>query len=246
MEHPILFNSEMVRAILEGRKTQTRRLVDTKYINANPDAYKLLGMYENNIGKLAAQWKGDDHVRDAYSRYGKAGDKLWVRETWAETVNINQRTNWPGRPHIKCVDYPEIGAGKPCIIFRADGETDWVDDDGSPTENSYWKPSIHMPRWASRIQLEVTAIRVERLQDITLRDKLAEGMEYTSLNKRHGELTISDVLLFECEDTNFRDLWDSINAKSGFSWDANPWVWIIEFKPQTSQPSPDAAREVTL
>ena len=158
-ERPILFSGPMVRAILNGTKTQTRRVmrpgerVEKMILNKSP--------------------------------YGIPGDRLWVRETWTGA------------------DDP---AHKHAVHYRADGE-----------RACRWRPSILMPRWASRITLEVTGIRIERLCDITERDALAEGCV------GDGHVTVDARAAFKL-------LWGSLNAKRGYGWDANPWVWVIHFK----------------
>lgn len=253
-ERPILFSGEMVRAILEGRKTQTRRVMKPQPVHkdggyfwpSHPD-WKIGWAAEDSAAAKLPNFKVEPatewFIENGKCPYGQPRDRLWVRETWAQTVNLNRRTNWPGRPHLKCTDYYEIGACMPCYIYRADGETDWVDDDGSPTDASYWKPSIHMPRWASRILLEITDIRVERMQDITLEGALAEGApQYTSSTKLHREFIPEDK---GCYRAGFREFWDSLNEKRGFGWDANPWVWLIGFKVVNSEDMAkgEAARE---
>ena len=168
-ERPILFKGEMVRAIMEGRKTQTRRIVK------NTD---LIETIEDGIPYYQDEY-GDYHKTESACPYGKIGSLLWVRETF--------NSDW--------CDH---------VIYKADG--------GSAISAGYdsepkWKPSIHMPRIASRINLEITNIRVERLQDITEEESQAEGVS------SKGE---------------FKLLWCAIN---GFdSWNENPFVWVIEFK----------------
>jgi len=187
---PILFSGPMVRAILDGTKTQTRRVVKHK-----PDAD--CPYHENNIAVACP--------------YGKVGDRLWVRETW--------------KPHYDCM----VGT---CIRFRADDlnwkPTAWTHDQGGwcelNEETPQWRPSIFMPRWASRLTLEITAVRVERLQAITEADAKAEGVEWLNQGYRiYGREACTYSAI-----QSYRTLWESIN---GFgSWDTNPWVWVIEFK----------------
>lgn len=131
--------------------------------------------------------------------FGQPGDRLWVRETWADYTHNIVSNNGVG---IASTTRP---------IYRA--------DDDSSLYDVRWKPSIHMPRWASRITLEVTEVRVERVQEITEDDVLAEGIThefYMTEAARIGE---------------YRDLWNHLNAKRGYGWDANPWVWVIRFGP---------------
>lgn len=184
-EHPILFSGEMVRAILDGHKTQTRRAINTQ---------------------LQLCQSPDDEPKwfIANCPYGQAGDHLWVRETWGavsksehaaplEECNIEYRADLP----VGCTDQP---GGWP------------VEDAKGNEEAPHWKPSIYMPRWASRITLEITSVRVERLQNIKPDDVEDEGF-------------FRDVLNIE----RFMVLWDLINTKRGYSWESNPWVWVIEF-----------------
>lgn len=184
-DRPILFSAPMVRAILAGTKTQTRRV----------------------ITKFPWKFDGDNFMREFAHHdcpMGHPGDRLWVRETWAETINVNDMSPWPDRPHRF---FEESGSA---VIYRADGEWEWLDDDGSIDEgHSSWKPSIFMPRWASRITLEITKVRVQRLQEISEEDAKAEGCSHVE---------------------SFSNLWDSLNAKRGHSWESNPWVWVIEFR----------------
>lgn len=178
-ERPILFSGEMVRAILEGRKTQTRRVVKGMALDA-----------------LAPHMFTPEYVanpENSYCPYGNPGDQLWVRETWCK-----------------------FGNG---IIYRADygsGFTPISDGIGGP-----WKPSIHMPRSASRLSLEITKIRVERVNDISMDDCFAEGIPSQGGNSSDGPTRMQ---------MKFADLWDSLNEKRGFAWHTSPWVWVIEFQ----------------
>lgn len=194
-EKPILFSTPMVKAILSGVKTQTRRVMKPQPV----------------IEKGVWRWKpkaGYDICLDAhpdialkYAPY-QIGDRLWVRETWGY-----------------------IGDNIGHVGYRAEGQF---------TESlvSKWRPSIFMPRWASRITLEVTGVRVERLQDITESDAIAEGsgpgyiLAYPTIFHKGLEG-------YKETPENYREgyhrLWDSINGKK-YPWESNPWVWVIEFK----------------
>ena len=189
-ERPILFSGPMVRAILSGVKTQTRRVIKPQPVQYNrPDWPCTHGWREvPQMGGWEISWNNDSMTAaeaiGEYCPYGKTGDQLWVRETW--------RVN--GNAH----DYAR--AGKESVFYRAD--EDWNVDAG-------WRPSIFMPRWASRITLEVTDVRVERLQNVSHEDGRAEGFD--SLD-------------------GFALLWDRINEKRGYGWHANPWVWAVEFR----------------
>lgn len=193
-ERPILFSGPMVRAILEGRKTQTRRVVKG----------------------IALRWLEDDgftpeFVSDPGNRlcpYGKPGDRLWVRETFGHTKGNGIRT-----------------------VYRADGEEPKELLSERRVHGMKWKPSIHMPRWASRITLEIKNIRAERLKDISCEDAVSEGIErINSVGplKTMGWKDYGDGPGFMDPITSFQSLWNSINGAG--SWALNPWVWIIEFE----------------
>lgn len=180
-ERPILFSGPMVRAILDGRKTQTRRPVASL---RHPYGHLLgpQGVAKEFIAKTEA-------IR---CPIGQPGDRLWVRETWAPHADI------PGS-----------------AIYRCDRGGDYQD---TVTPNFRWRPSIHMPRWASRITLEITRVWVERVQDITDEDAFKEGAPTMT-----GCLDDSCVMSFR---QGFYDLWQSIYG----TWDANPFVWAVEFR----------------
>ena len=212
-EKPILFSGPMVRAILDGRKTQTRRAI--KYLP--PLGWPLdwcPKWLRDKVGfaKLAGH-------PERYCPYGQPGDRLWVRETH----------RWDG------VD-PKIAVREKrtdTLTYRADWDGDRAIDDCP------WRPSRFMPRWASRITLEITDVRVERLQDITEDDAMAEGlervaldglMEMTPLGMRPeiGWMNYSAGGGFNKAARSFATLWQSINGKD--SWEQNPWVWVVSFR----------------
>lgn len=182
-EKPILFSSEMVRAILEGRKTQTRRVIKPQ--PTEPSVIK-----QSGAGIVVF-----DHSKMTCP-YGMQGDHLWVRETFMyDGADVR----------------PASGKFDNRVIYRASNP--------EYGEAFKWKPSIHMPRWASRITLEIVKVRVERVQDITGEDARTEGcIEIVS----NGWVQKPTAL--------FAQLWDSINSKRGFPWAWNPWIWVIEFK----------------
>ena len=192
-ERPILFSGAMIRAILDGTKTQTRRVMKPQ-----PNT---LAEYEFSpyIGHINLSLQSKQVVK---CPYGTPGDGLWVRETFAY--------------------YPDVKH----VIYR---EREGAELAAQGTDLSgCWKPSIFMPRWASRITLEVKAVRVERVQDITEDDAKAEGA--TPLEVPHlREAMEQGGLRYGAHKFGFSELWDSINAKRGFGWDANPWVWVVEF-----------------
>lgn len=199
-ERPVLFNGAMVRAILDGRKTQTRRIVKQKY----------LPWLENTVTNfLSGKWN------QRPLPYGKPGDRMWVRETWQGPVlDEEQQEQWredgPGR-----FKKPEF------CVYRATDTLNAVDEDG---KELCWRPSIHMPRWASRIDLEITGVRVERLQDISEADALAEGV----MQQPGGWFSSAEWQSATSARAAYALLWESINGTG--SWDANPWVWVIDFR----------------
>uniref|UniRef100_UPI00260F1BED hypothetical protein n=1 Tax=uncultured Microbulbifer sp. TaxID=348147 RepID=UPI00260F1BED len=218
-ERPILFNGPMVRAILEGRKTQTRRIIgskkkpvdtfiqDTQFIDGKEQS---LGFEDENGG-----WFDTEEM----CPYGHKGDRLWVRETWWQagdshpTYPDDDEEKWLGsrRVHYSADGPPPNEPNK----FYPNGLSGKSYSAADP--NKFWKkrPSIHMPRWASRIDLEITRIGVERLQDISEEDAKAEGMVSLYTDKYTHFL-------------EFCDTWKEIYGAN--SWDANPWVWVVKFK----------------
>lgn len=215
-ERPILFSAPMVRAILEGRKTVTRREIkpsmrtaDTQFeLHQQPDGS---WMPLHTFDESSMDDQGTEHP--IKSPYGRPGDRLWLRET--HFINDYREAK-----------VPEEERADTEIIYRADPLPCW---EGEESEIR-WRPSIFMPRWASRILLEITAVRVERLQDISDDQALAEGVRlYTD----HAEL--GDWYHVEGIDTysaspkkSFELLWSSINGAD--SWGSNPWCWAVEFK----------------
>lgn len=213
-EHPIIFNGEMVRAILDGRKTQTRRVINfvlnIPHVTGNPPdrlygdwALSEIGELKDGVLGYRCQTDVDDYRSyNIKCPYGVPGDHLWVRETWQYLEELE----------------------KPEFVYRATDWEGWLEYEVEPIR---WKPSIFMPRRASRITLEVTAVRVERVQDITWQDILAEGIHSgTAMGVPYPEnpTWIENVI------GEFASLWDSINAARGYSWESNPWVWVVDFK----------------
>jgi hypothetical protein len=210
-ERPILFSGEMVRAILDGRKTQTRRIV--KHIESHSVGktaeHRFIDCVRLKIGGLADPGS-PAHLEEC--PYGQPGDRLWVRESWSPMDD---------RPELKA-----LGG----VYYAVNENRD---------SKRKWKPSIHMPRWASRITLEITDVRVERVQDITDLDACDEGALGVDTEKvrpgysesvRDAEQKKIRPPLGPGPRERFEWLWDSINAKRGYGWDMNPWVWVIEFK----------------
>lgn len=210
-EHPILFSAPMVRAILEGRKTQTRRVCKNKvYANGLgfnghdfnchndylPPSALLMDYREGGYDLTTSDLEGWGEA----CPYGQPGDRLWVRECFADEAGGT-------RPYLG--DH---------LYYRAEPQQPLCER---------WTPSIHMPRWASRILLEVVSVRVERLQDISEADAKAEGVIWDDAGQYWQP----------SEDINcpccfaygaYAELWESINGRE--SWDANPWVWVVEFR----------------
>ncbi|HEX7909151.1 MAG TPA: hypothetical protein VF534_13840 [Paraburkholderia sp.] len=230
-EHPILFNREMILALHAGRKTQTRRIMNPQPV-VSDTGWHSLPHYS------VSSESGFRHGAPFFGRcpYGAASDRLWVREAWRVTAKHDA---------IAPRDLPfERGM---TIMYDAGGsrahdETgQYVNAPDYPPTRPTWagkgRPSIHMPRVASRTTIEVMSVRVERLQNITEEDAKAEGV---------GRLNASPIIYWRnyqthtlgpnCDDytclsarESYQTLWDSINEARGFGWDTNPWVWVVEF-----------------
>ena len=198
-ERGMIFNGEMVRAILDGRKTQTRRIIKdctvgrdqiSKFIQIEK---KFIGCYPEDVPEL---------IRECCP-YGVPGDRIWVREAF--------------RVHSRATDVATL-------VYKASERNSWTEQThrvpvavcNKPATPEKWTPSLHMPRWASRILLEITDVRVERLKSISDRDALREGC------------SAADMKSGDCVADVFARLWASIYGSD--SWNANPWVWVIEFK----------------
>ena len=215
-ERPILFSGAMVRALLDGSKTQTRRAVklqvqhDDSWVGGWKIVHKRVTQALLTFNQLGGKPLGSDA---AICPYGQPGDRLWVRETWLEDPEDDG--TWAYTQYVGCKgsplsDIPRKFQKPEHCIYREG----W---DGSDLR---WRPSIHMPRWASRILLEVVSVRVERLQDIGVEEIEAEGVVTSDADiMRHG---------CRARVIDFSRLWDSINGAG--AWSANPWVWVVEFK----------------
>lgn len=221
-ERPILFSTPMVRAIEHGTKTQTRRVITPQW----PTCLTTSGYWGCGIAREGASYPtarhqirsdafhvhtrlGDGRDVFIYCPYGKPGDRLWVRETWA----------------VAHADPPRILAEqrRDALTYAAE----WTEEDlaenkrivravpglAATYRENRWRPSIHMPRWAARLELEITSVRVERLQDISEEDAQAEGVGSFGWPYR----------------PTFMSLWDRINGERA-AWASNPWVWVVEFK----------------
>ena len=227
-ELPILFSGEMVNAVLEGRKTQTRRVVKTTG-EAAKHTRNPLPASGRLIYKNGGAW--DDSalrtVAIAKCPYGKIGDGLWVRETW-QAISPDENFHPMEECEIiyRATDYhPGYCASEYAEVMNLKHNSPIYDMDIVYP----WRPSIYMPRWASRITLEITDIRVERVQDITEQDAIAEGAFPSGSWGHLSEKEVSAMKLgsYRCA---FANIWNSINEKRGFGWDANPWTWAITFK----------------
>lgn len=212
--HPILFSGAMVRAILEGRKTQTRRVIKPQpAIVTGRDGVTPVMRWRDRIDTPLVV--GPDCLR-RYCPYGAPGDRLWVRETWAASLDSDGDMQ---EPIIYRATYDESLYGPLVPRFDARATEIW-----DTVGNTGWRPSIHMPRAYSRITLEVTGVRVERVQDITLEDARREGCEEPDWPRYYkGEL------VFDAREA-FQHLWNDINGPRGYGWQVNPWVWVVEFK----------------
>jgi hypothetical protein len=214
-ERPIIFSAPMVRAILDGSKTQTRRVAKASHFDESVHNEALrVGVEKALVGAWATTL-----IRFPY---GKPGDRLWVREAWGlHFIYDDLSPSVVGRDH----------GGGDCRFYRADGA---ITGGCSATQCKRWRPGIHMPRWASRIDLEVTDVRVERLQAISEEDARAEGVEplanlhasqrlggHDPLDRTHG--THPHTIAFA-------SLWDDINADRGHPWSSSPWVWVVGFR----------------
>lgn len=221
-EHPILFSGEMIRAILEGRKTQTRRVMRPQpYVDFVTDEGVHMWQYPGKNACAFLEWQGIADWVLADCPYGAPGDLLWVRETWA-TVNAYD--------DLKPSAIPKGNAGRwPRIWYRA---TDAHEQEYRQTYFGKWRPSIFMPRWASRITLEVVSVRVEWVQDISESDAEAEGVTPKGYVASRPITLVGDKLEHTAYRDTFHTLWDSINAKRSYPWADNPWVWVPTFKVQ--------------
>ncbi len=198
-ERPILFSTAMVRTIIEGRKTQTRRAVKPQ-----PNHRVVFCPHPCSDGSFSMHEGSDEPLDYVFCPYGQKGDRLGVRETWAPCLGGPCE---PGNP----------------VLYRA--------DDNAGYANLSWRSSIHIPRWASRIALEITEVRVQRVQEITPADAVNEGVE---CSWSRGAFRAHSVAAAKVNPVDlFSELWDSINAKRDggcYTWTKNPWVWAITFR----------------
>ncbi|HBS7490690.1 TPA: hypothetical protein ACVY15_003319 [Klebsiella pneumoniae] len=203
-ERGMIFNGEMVRAILDGRKTQTRRPIKWKQTR-----FTEIGEREDGS---KWPWSEDaEHACDFWHPcpFGSVGDRIWVRETFQGPLfDYDLMDNY--------CKYPTPFKKPEFCVYKADGVPAPEFYDADDELHCCWRPSIHMPRWASRILLEITDVRVERLKSISDGDAIREGC------------STADMKSGDCVADVFARLWASIYGSD--SWNANPWVWVIEFK----------------
>lgn len=211
-DRPILFSAPMVRAILADRKTQTRRVMRTNHVgyrsflrwDGRPHTRAMMACSNGDPGRPESSVFCEDN------RIGVPGDRLWVRETWSPWSDV-----------VDCDEAAKLRDARAqmpwaCVLYGADRA--W--SNSQPSDNGgRWRPSIHMPRWASRLTLDVVSVRVERLQAITEEDARAEGVAVDPAALASGAT----------HRQAFADLWDSLNAKRA-PWASDPWVWRVEFR----------------
>jgi hypothetical protein len=214
-ERPILFSSPMIKAILAGTKSQTRRIV--RGAEGTSSVTKdVIGSQPNDLWWIAGESAGQStFVR---CPYGQPGDRLWVRETHCFLDGDFRPTKMKDQGHVQ-------------VIYRADHAIDPVHGDGP--DKLTWRPSIYMPRWASRITLKITDIRVERLQAIMEDDAKAEGVtswaDIRGCWSEEQTLTSGERMLDSPYRSGFAVLWDEINGDRAL-WKSNPFVWVVSFK----------------
>jgi hypothetical protein len=219
-ERPILFSGPMVNAILDDRKTQTRRVIPARFLQKYP-----ISGFESEDA-----WRRFALDRSPY----KVGDLLWVRETFeivddpaAAFADEERDIDTPfGHYHPALAIRGGPNGERFVVDYKADGPTRICDKPHPKTGKILrkWKPAIHMPKWAARIWLEITDVRVQRVQDISAEDAISEGCP-TALDA--GAHCV-DGMRSEC--VWFMDLWNRINFARGYGWDTNPWVWALTFR----------------
>lgn len=214
-ERPILFNSQRVQALLSGQQSQTRRIMKSQLFGPGQDNHE--GCYGIDVLNNQLQGKrvmGMDNI-SYHCPYGQPGDRLWVRETWRGPVisqhHMHDYERTPSR--FKSSSYCQ---------YRAD--TSQFSSYEDENEHVGWQAGIHMPRWASRINLQISHVRVEKIQDISSEDVMAEGIQADS-HFLNNFFTIHNEVLSSRD--AYRRHW--AEQYGGTSWEVNPWVWVIEF-----------------
>lgn len=259
-EHPVLFNAPMIRALLDGTKTQTRRPV--KGVPPSVVRFEVASLSKTEFGKKAPIWLGwtaDNNNIDFHAPcpFGVVGDRLWVRETWAPFHIGSKHSLASPVEDLDDADGARFAADRRVwSCTGGNGAHAPADDGGWNYAPHRWRPSIHMPRWASRITLEVTDVRVQRVQDISEEDAKAEGVttmdmpeewmavrrramgyeESIAFDRQPSSVVIDELGLREVTRhpartltstrSGFSRLWDSVYD----SWNANPWVWAVSFR----------------
>jgi hypothetical protein len=213
-DKPILFSGPMVRALLDGRKTQTRRVM-------RPQADHFMALSAFSDGK--GIFRNDAHgLRQDVRALCSPGDRLWVKETWnVFALSRDLDDAWPLSSIPKIDPREDEDLRAPIVVDFPVAGLPGTDGGKGP-----WRPSIHMPRWASRLTLTVTDVRAERVANISYEDAKAEGLSWVSPTWGIPGLANSWA---GSPRASFRALWDSLNAKRGFGWEANPWVWAYSF-----------------
>jgi hypothetical protein len=216
-ERPIIFNAHMVRAVLDGTKILTRRQVRSTGLYAIDAAIHGEAVAARELANLATQCP-----------HGQPGDRLWVREAWRSAADLDKYSG--SQIADLCLDAGYSVPWAP-IQYEADGaRRDWqhtgIPREGGPPQRGRYRHARFMPRWASRLILEVTGVRVERLQNISDEDARAEGCDPWHDLRGVPNVTVGEMA--HGYRRAFRHLWDLINGDG--AWDANPWVWVIEFR----------------
>ena len=212
-EYPIIMSAEMVRAILEKRKSQTRRVIKPQPVGIRSDWSQDIEpghVFVDMVGQVwrayesRGRWKSASGVLSKrLIIFAQPGDLLWVRETWREAGSIQREDG----------KIPSIGTPDQ-VYYYADDKAAFCDGP--------WRSPIHMPRWASRILLRVTEVRVQRVQEISEEDARAEGVEKLTMDDLGGT--------WRTYRRGFHAAWDSLNAKRGYGWETKCWVWAISFE----------------
>lgn len=227
-ERPILFNAEMVRAILDGRKTQTRRPLRPQPEFVDGERYRIKTGAKTYFSMLAGgtlEEQAGICARMLTCPFGVAGDRLWVRETWCSHWSVHSPEHELNNGAERVITDAKVRQDSGSVATATQDNPLFAYyratfGDDPPHSHLKWTPSIHMPRWASRIDLLVKAVRVERVRDISVDGAEAEGMLIPS--QRDG---MHPPLVDQ-----FRALWSVTYAKRGLGWQANPWVWVVEFE----------------
>ena len=220
-ETGIIMSGDHPQKVLDGTKTMTRRIYGLGKINKNPDDWNVFHCVDHGrppFWRFVGKEKSNDRpIIDINCPYGQVGDRLWVREThyrWGKWIkngfSKTGKQKWTFNSPDREVCYTDE---PPTHIFpnKARNTVGW-----------FKRPSIFMPRWASRITLEITEVRVERVQKITEEDAKAEGTSLFIPSNPYKE--------YHNHQTSFCYLWDSLNAKRGYGWEVNPWVWVVSFR----------------